>query len=203
MSVIKSNLNPRSAEFKANAAAMQTLVADLREKSAQVARGGSEDARAKHLARGKLLARDRVDGLLDPGAGFLELSQLAAWGMYEGGVPADARVLEGLGRHRIAVDQVDLHLRRAVLVDQRVDLDLLRLAERIDVVEQRVELVHRRDAVRLPANLGTAGAADRRLERVVGVDVRLDEVELEFRRDDRLPAPWSTPTGAGLTPCPR
>ncbi|MEW6292650.1 MAG: carboxyl transferase domain-containing protein [Pseudomonadota bacterium] len=97
MAVIKSNLNPRSAEFKANAAALQALVADLREKSAQVARGGSEEARQKHLARGKLLARDRIDGLLDPGAGFLEIAQLAALDMYEGGVPA-AGVVAGIGR---------------------------------------------------------------------------------------------------------
>ncbi len=101
MSVIKSQLNVRGEEFKANAAALQALVADLRDKSALVARGGSEEARAKHLARGKLLARDRVDGLLDPGAGFLELSQLAAWGMYEGSsaneVPA-AGVVAGIGR---------------------------------------------------------------------------------------------------------
>ena len=55
---------------------------------------------------------------------------------------------------RIAVDQVDLHLRRPVLVDQRVDLDVLVLAELVDVVEQRIELVDRRDAVRLPAGLG-------------------------------------------------
>ena len=56
-------------------------------------------------------------------------------------------------RHRVAVDQVDLHLRRAVLVDQRVDLDLLRLAEGVDVVEQRIELVDRGDAVGLAADL--------------------------------------------------
>ncbi len=97
MAVIKSNLNPRSAEFKANAAALQALVADLREKSSRVARGGSEEARQKHLARGKLLARDRIDGLLDPGAGFLEIAQLAALDMYEGGVPA-AGVVAGIGR---------------------------------------------------------------------------------------------------------
>ena len=54
---------------------------------------------------------------------------------------------------RIAVQEVDLHLRRAVLVDQRVDLDVLRLAERVDVVEQRIELVDRRDAVALAARL--------------------------------------------------
>jgi len=97
MSVIKSNLNPRSDEFRANAAAMQALVADLRAKSAQVARGGSEEARRKHLARGKLLARDRIDGLLDPGAPFLEIAQLAAWDMYENGVPA-AGAVAGIGR---------------------------------------------------------------------------------------------------------
>ncbi len=97
MSVIKSQLNPRSAEFQANAAAMAALVADLRAKSEKVARGGSEDARAKHLARGKLLVRDRVDLLLDPGAPFLELSPLAAYGMYADEVPA-AGVVTGIGR---------------------------------------------------------------------------------------------------------
>ena len=89
---------------------------------------------------------------------------------------------------RIAVHQVDLHLRGAVLVDQRVDLDLLGLAELVDVVEQRVELVDRRDAVGLPADLRPARAADRRLQRIVRVDVGLDQEELELRRHDRLPA---------------
>ena len=97
MSVIKSALNTRSEEFKTNAAAMRILVDDLREKTAQVAMGGSEDARAKHLARGKLLPRDRVNALLDPGAAFLELSPLAAWNMYGGDVPA-ASVITGIGR---------------------------------------------------------------------------------------------------------
>jgi 3-methylcrotonyl-CoA carboxylase beta subunit len=97
VSVIKSTLNTRSEEFKANAAAMRVLVEDLREKTAQVAKGGSEDARAKHLARGKLLPRDRVNALLDPGAAFLELSPLAAWDMYGGDVPA-ASVITGIGR---------------------------------------------------------------------------------------------------------
>ena len=91
-------------------------------------------------------------------------------------------------RQRIAVQQIDLHLRRAVFMDQRVDLDVLRLAERIHVVEQRIELVDRRDRIRLSADLRTARAADRRLQRIVGVDVRLDEKELEFRRHHRLPA---------------
>ena len=101
MSVIKSKINPRSDEFKANAAAMQIVVDDLREKSALVGRGGSEDARAKHLSRGKLLPRDRVNGLLDPGAPFLELSQLAAWGMYGDKNPNEvpsASIITGIGR---------------------------------------------------------------------------------------------------------
>ena len=97
MSIIKSALNVRSEEFRANAAAMRTLVDDLRDKVAQVARGGSEEARARHLARGKLLARDRVNALLDPGSPFLELSQLAAFGMYGGDVPA-AGIVAGIGR---------------------------------------------------------------------------------------------------------
>ena len=89
---------------------------------------------------------------------------------------------------RIAVQQVDLHLRGAVLVDQRVDLDVLVLAELVHVVEQRIELVDRRDAVALAARLGAARTAHRRLERIVGVDVGLDQVELELRRHHRLPA---------------
>ena len=89
---------------------------------------------------------------------------------------------------RIAVDQVDLHLRGAGFVDQRVDVEVLRLAECIDVVEQRVELVDRRDAVGLAADFRAAGAADRRLQRIVRVGIRLDQVELEFRRDHRPPA---------------
>src|SRR4051794_4302074 len=76
---------------------MRTLVDDLRDRVAQVARGGSEEARARHLARGKLLARDRVNALLDPGTPFLELSQLAAFGMYGGDVPS-AGVVAGIGR---------------------------------------------------------------------------------------------------------
>ena len=62
---------------------MRELVADLRERLALVRLGGSESAREKHTARGKLLVRDRVDRLLDPGSPFLELSALAATGMYD------------------------------------------------------------------------------------------------------------------------
>ena len=76
---------------------MRALVADLRGKLAQVARGGSEAARERHTSRGKLLPRERIDALLDPGAPFLELSPLAAHGMYDGDVPS-AGIITGIGR---------------------------------------------------------------------------------------------------------
>src|SRR3954469_16390353 len=76
---------------------MRETVGDLRQKVAEVARGGSDEARSRHLARGKLLARDRINALLDPGTPFLEVSQLAAYGMYGGDVPA-AGVVAGIGR---------------------------------------------------------------------------------------------------------
>jgi len=76
---------------------MNALVEDLRVRLETTRRGGSESARTKHLERGKLLARDRVDQLLDPGSPFLELSPLAATGMYEDAVPS-AGVVTGIGR---------------------------------------------------------------------------------------------------------
>jgi len=94
--VIRSQLNPRAEEFRANAARMRTLVEDLRDKVAKVALGGDEAARAKHTARGKLLPRERVRTLLDPGSPFLEIGQLAAWGMYGGEVPS-ASIITGIG----------------------------------------------------------------------------------------------------------
>ena len=97
MSCIRSNLDPRSAEFDASARAMDALVADLREKVELVKQGGGEAAREKHTARGKLLPRERVRNLLDVGSPFLELSQLAAWDMYESQVPA-AGIITGIGR---------------------------------------------------------------------------------------------------------
>ena len=97
MSVIKSSLNTRSEEFKANAAAMSALVADLREKTIAVSGGGSPETAAKHKARGKLLPRERINALIDPGAAFLEFSALAAMGMYSGDV-ASAGVVTGIGR---------------------------------------------------------------------------------------------------------
>ena len=97
MTQLKTQLNPRSADFQANAAAMETVVADLHEKVEKIALGGPEAARQKHLARGKLLPRERVNGLLDPGTPFLEIGQFAAYGMYGGDVPA-ASVIAGIGR---------------------------------------------------------------------------------------------------------
>jgi 3-methylcrotonyl-CoA carboxylase beta subunit len=97
MQALKTQIDPRSAEFRANADAMRTLVQDLRAKVAETAQGGGEAARAKHTARGKLLPRDRVAQLLDPGAPFLEIGQLAAHGMYGGEAPA-AGVIAGIGR---------------------------------------------------------------------------------------------------------
>src|SRR6185503_4750688 len=95
--LIKSQLKTRSAEFRANAERMQALVADLREKIATVTQGGDAAARDKHTARGKMLPRERVNRLLDPGSPFLEIGQLAAWGMYSGDVHS-ASIICGIGR---------------------------------------------------------------------------------------------------------
>ena len=78
MPVLKTAINPATEEFKANARAMQALVQDLAAKRAEIAIGGPQKLRERHVARGKLLPRDRVTGLIDPGTPFLELSQLAA-----------------------------------------------------------------------------------------------------------------------------
>ena len=80
-----------------NGATMREQVAELHERLAAVRKGGSESARAKHLQRGKLLVRDRVDRVLDPGSPFLELSALAATGMYDDAVPS-AGIVTGIGR---------------------------------------------------------------------------------------------------------
>jgi 3-methylcrotonyl-CoA carboxylase beta subunit len=95
--MIKSQLNPRGEEFRANAERMRGLVADLKEKTDRVAMGGDDKARERHLSRGKLLPRDRVRGLLDPGSPFLEIGQLAAYGMYGGDVHS-ASMITGIGR---------------------------------------------------------------------------------------------------------
>jgi acetyl-CoA carboxylase carboxyltransferase component len=75
---------------------MEALVAELRERTAQVARGGGEAAVERHRSRGKMTARERIDRLVDPGAAFLELSALAAWDMYDDGAPS-AGIVTGIG----------------------------------------------------------------------------------------------------------
>src|SRR5499426_2842188 len=97
MSAMPSTIDTRSDEFAANAAAMKGLVADLRDKLDTAMLGGSEEARARHVGRGKLLARERVNLLLDPGTPFLELSPLAAYGLYGGDVHS-ASIITGIGR---------------------------------------------------------------------------------------------------------
>ena len=97
MTVLRSSISTASDAFKSNAAAMDAAVADLREKVAEISLGGPERSRQRHLDRGKLLPRERVQQLIDPGAPFLELSQLAAYGMYGDTINA-AGILTGIGR---------------------------------------------------------------------------------------------------------
>jgi acetyl-CoA carboxylase carboxyltransferase component len=95
MAVLASQVD-RSGEFEERRSRMETLVGELRERSAFVARGGGERAVARHRERGKLTARERIDRLVDPGAAFLELNALAAWDMYDGQAPA-AGIVTGIG----------------------------------------------------------------------------------------------------------
>jgi 3-methylcrotonyl-CoA carboxylase beta subunit len=97
MTDIQPTLDTESREFGDNAEAMKGLVADLRAQLDIAMQGGSEEARARHVTRGKLLARERINLLLDPGTPFLELSALAAHGMYGGDVHA-ASLITGIGR---------------------------------------------------------------------------------------------------------
>ncbi len=97
MPALTTQLNPRSEAFEANASAMQALVDDLQARLATAAQGGGEAPRAKHLARGKLLPRDRVAQLLDAGSPFLEVAPLAALNVYDNAAPC-AGVIAGIGR---------------------------------------------------------------------------------------------------------
>ncbi len=97
MTLIKSAIQTRSEAFGRNQAAHEALAAALRTEVAAIEQGGGAAARDRHLARGKLLPRERVRNLLDTGSPFLELSQLAAHGMYGGEVPA-AGIITGIGR---------------------------------------------------------------------------------------------------------
>jgi 3-methylcrotonyl-CoA carboxylase beta subunit len=97
MTVLKSAIDTKSEAFRENDAGMRALVEDLKAKVAEIKEGGGAKARERHLARGKMLPRERVRTLLDTGSPFLELGQLAAYGMYNGEVPA-AGLITGIGR---------------------------------------------------------------------------------------------------------
>ncbi|STY28923.1 Acetyl/propionyl-CoA carboxylase, beta subunit [Legionella wadsworthii] len=96
MAILASQINTGSQEFKSNQAAMHALVEELKNRIYQISLGGDEKARARHLKHGKLLPRERLQQLLDPGSPFLELSQLAAYQVYEDVVPA-AGIITGVG----------------------------------------------------------------------------------------------------------
>jgi 3-methylcrotonyl-CoA carboxylase beta subunit len=97
VSVLPSSVDPRSEAFRANAEANRAALAELAARVEAASRGGPEASRTRHLARGKLLPRERVEALLDPGTPFLELSPLAAFGLYGDEVPA-AGLITGIGR---------------------------------------------------------------------------------------------------------
>jgi len=97
MARLETSLDRRSETYRQNHAALAQAVATLRQNVDKVAEGGGTTARERHLKRGKLLPRDRVRTLIDTGSPFLELSQLAAWGMYEDEVPC-AGIITGIGR---------------------------------------------------------------------------------------------------------
>lgn len=97
MNIIHSKVATNSEEFRQRAAAMDALVAELRDTVATIKQGGGERARNRHMERGKLLPRDRIKALLDPGSPFLEFSQLAAHNVYDEAVPA-AGIITGIGR---------------------------------------------------------------------------------------------------------
>lgn len=97
MSVIQSRINTRDAGFASNRDHMQSQISDLRKKITAIREGGGERAQQRHRDKGKLLPRERLNALLDPGSPFLELSQLAAFEVYEDAVPA-AGIITGIGR---------------------------------------------------------------------------------------------------------
>ena len=97
MPAIRTQIDPRSPDFIAHAAHHRQLAAELERRLARAAAGGGDKARQRHTERGKLLARDRIDALLDPGSAFLEIAALAAEDMYDGAAPAAGMVC-GIGR---------------------------------------------------------------------------------------------------------
>ena len=96
MPVLSSFVDPRDAEFIDFAKAMDAAIAEIRAVVDEVKLGGGETARERHAARGKMLVRTRVDKLIDPGAPFLELSQVAAYQVYDDDVPS-AGIITGIG----------------------------------------------------------------------------------------------------------
>jgi len=96
VAILETRANPGAPEFAANRERMEALVSELRERTAEAARGGGDDAVEKHRSRRKLLARERVDRLLDPESAFLELNALAANGLYDDDAPA-AGMVTGIG----------------------------------------------------------------------------------------------------------
>ncbi len=96
MAILPTHVDRHSDQFGARTAEMADLIALLAERRATIAAGGSEAARAKHAGRGKLLARERIDRLVDPDGAFLELGALAAWDQYDGVVPS-AGIITGIG----------------------------------------------------------------------------------------------------------
>ncbi|HEX6699698.1 MAG TPA: carboxyl transferase domain-containing protein [Gaiellaceae bacterium] len=96
MAVLGTQVELESEEFTRRRERMEALVAELRERTAQVARGGGERVVERHRSRGKLTARERIDRLVDPGGAFLELSALAAWDLYDGAAPG-AGIVTGIG----------------------------------------------------------------------------------------------------------
>jgi len=96
VSILKTALDPRAENFRANEAYMRLLVDDLRARLSEIAKGGGDASRERHLSRGKLLPRDRVNNLLDPGAPFLEFSAFAGYKMYADDVPAGG-IITGIG----------------------------------------------------------------------------------------------------------
>ncbi|MDI6026476.1 carboxyl transferase domain-containing protein [Corticibacterium sp. UT-5YL-CI-8] len=97
MPILQSQIQPSSEAFRANAERMKALVADIAGKAAKVERGGSDEARERHVSRGKLLPRERLAQLLDTGSPFLEIGQFAAWEMYGEDI-ASAGIIAGIGR---------------------------------------------------------------------------------------------------------
>ena len=102
MAILPTHVDRHSDQFGARTAEMADLIALLAERRATIAAGGSEAARAKHAGRGKLLARERIDRLVDPDGAFLELGALAAWDQYDGVVPS-AGIITGIGVRYITI----------------------------------------------------------------------------------------------------